>query len=257
MRKLCIALLVMAFGAGAANVKLYLTDGTFQLVREYEVKSDRVRYYSVERSDWEEIPLDMVDLKKTQAEVTDRQTAIAKEEKIVAEESAAERAVAKEATRIPQDPGVYWIDGKETKVLKLGEVTVHTNKGRSILQKVSPVPMFAGLATLEMAGAHSTNIFTDPQQEFYIQLSDPQGFGIAKLTPKGAVRIVENLTYHPIDKEEVYEERTMMPILHRQLGDDLYKIWARDPLEPGEYAVVQYTEGKVNIQVYDFAIKAK
>ena len=36
--------------------KLVLTDGTFQIVREYSVKDDRVRYWSVERSDWEEIP---------------------------------------------------------------------------------------------------------------------------------------------------------------------------------------------------------
>ena len=41
--------------------KLVLTDGTFQLAREYSVAGDRVRYWSVERSDWEEIPSAMVD----------------------------------------------------------------------------------------------------------------------------------------------------------------------------------------------------
>jgi hypothetical protein len=257
MRKLCIALLVLAFAAWGANVKLYLTDGTYQLVREYQVKPDRVRYYSVERSDWEEIPLEMVDLKRTESEVADRKTTLEKEAKIVEEENAAEREVKKEASRIPQDPGVYWVDGKETKVLKVGEVAVHSNKGRSILQKLSPIPAITGKATLEMTGAHSTNIFTDPQQEFYIQLSDPEGFGIARLTTKGAVRIVENLTYNPIDKTMVDEDRSMVEILHRQVANDLYKIWPKDPLPPGEYAVVQYTDGKVNIQVFDFAIKAK
>jgi hypothetical protein len=257
MRKLCIVLLVLAFAAWGANVKLYLTDGTYQVVREYQVKPDRVRYYSVERSDWEEIPLEMVDLKRTESEVAERQATLEKETKIVEEENAAEREVKKEASRIPQDPGVYWVDGKETKVLKVGEVAVHSNKGRSILQKLSPIPAIAGKATLEMTGAHSANIFTDPEQEFYIQLSDPEGFGIAKLTTKGAVRIVENLTYNPIDKTMVDEERTMVEILHRQVANDLYKIWAKDPLPPGEYAVVQYTDGKVNIQAFDFAIKAK
>jgi hypothetical protein len=27
------------------------------------------------------------------------------------------------------------------------------------------------------------------------------------------------------------------------------------PMEPGEYAVVQFTSGKTNMQVWDFAIK--
>ena len=58
MRKLCFVLLALALVAWAANVKLYLTDGTYHLVREYQVQSDRVRYYSVERGEWEEIPLD-------------------------------------------------------------------------------------------------------------------------------------------------------------------------------------------------------
>jgi hypothetical protein len=257
MRKLSLVFLVLALAAGAANLKLYLTDGTYQLVREYQVQTDRVRYYSVERSDWEEIPLELVDLKKTQAEVADRKASQEKEDKVVLEEAAAEREVKTEKNRIPQDPGVYWLDGKQTQVMKPGEVAVHSDKGRAILQKLTPMPMLTGKATLEMTGAHSTAIFTDPQQEFYIQLSEPEGFGIVKLTTKGAIRIVENLTYHPIDKDEVYEERTSIPILHRQLADDLYKIWARDPLPPGEYAVVEYTEGRVNIQCFDFAIKAK
>src|SRR5579864_6357084 len=41
--------------------KLMLKDGSFQLVREYRVEGDRVRYYSLDRSQWEEIPSDLVD----------------------------------------------------------------------------------------------------------------------------------------------------------------------------------------------------
>jgi hypothetical protein len=257
MRKLGFVLLAAALLAWAANVKLYLTDGTYHLVREYQVQSDRVRYFSVERSDWEEIPLEMVDLKRTEAEVADRKAALEKEEKIVIEESAAEREVKKEASRIPQDPGAYWLDGKDAKVMKPGEVAVHSNKGRSVLQKLSPVPVVNGKATLEMTGQHASTVFSDPEQEFYVQLAGTEAFGIVKLTTKGAVRIVENLTYSPIDKTMVDEERTTVDILHRQLGDGLYKIWAKDPLEPGEYAVVLYTDGKVDIQSFDFAIKAK
>ncbi len=41
--------------------KLMLKDGNFQLVREYERKGERVRYFSLERGAWEEIPAAMVD----------------------------------------------------------------------------------------------------------------------------------------------------------------------------------------------------
>ena len=67
--------LFLAFAAWAANIKLYLKDGGYHLVREYQVQPDRVRFYSVERSEWEEIPLDLVDLKRTEAEAAARNAA--------------------------------------------------------------------------------------------------------------------------------------------------------------------------------------
>ena len=39
--------LMFALAASGATVRLYLTDGTYQLVREYEVKPDRVRFFEL------------------------------------------------------------------------------------------------------------------------------------------------------------------------------------------------------------------
>jgi hypothetical protein len=49
----------------------------------------------------------------------------------------------------------------------------------------------------------------------------------------------------------------MVPTFQKQLtADNLYKIWPKEKLEPGEYAVVEFTEGKLNMQIWDFAVKA-
>ena len=255
MRRVLLSLLALCVTLWAANLKMYLKDGGYQLVREYQVQGDRVRFYSVERSQWEDIPLDLVDLKRTEGEAADRQAALEKDAKVIAEEETVEREMKQEVSRIPQDPGVYWLEGKQTKVLKEAESAVHTSKGRSVLAKLAPIPVVSGKGTLELTGAHSANVFANPEQEFFIQLSDTERFGIAKLTPKGAIRIVENLTIVPVTKD-VVEEPVMVDIFQKQFAaDGLYKIWPKEPLPAGEYAVVEYTTGKLNMQIWDFAIQ--
>jgi len=257
MRKYVLALALMAVTAFAANIKLYMKDGDYHVVREYKVEGEKVRYYSVERGDWEEIPLSMIDLKRTQSEASSRQAELEKEAKALSEEEAEHRAIEKEVSRIPEDPGVYWLDGNRAKPIKAAEASVKTNKGRSVLAKLSPIPAVAGKGTLELQGIHSENVFTNREQEFYFQLSETERFGMVKLTPGKGVRIVENLTFMPITKE-VVEEPSMVPTFQMQMASGgLYKVWPKEALEPGEYALVEYTEGKLNIQVFDFAIVAK
>ena len=256
MRKLLLALAILACAAWAANLKLYMKDGSYHIVREYQVQPDRVHFYSVERSGWEDVPLDLVDLKRTRGEAAERDASLAEDAKVMAQEEKAERDLEKEKNRIPQDPGAYWLLGNQAQVMKLADSTIHTDKGRAVLKKLSPIPVFNGKATLEIGGAHSLNVFTDPEQEFYLQLSELERFGIAKLTVKGAVRIVEKVTTLPV-VNEIVEEPTMVEILKKELASGLYKIWPKEKLEPGEYALVEYTENKLNIQVWDFAIQAK
>ncbi len=253
MRRTLAVLLLFSVSAIAANVRLYLKDGTYQIVREYSIQEDRVHYYSIERSDWEDIPVALVDLKRTEGEITERKAAIEEETKMVVAEEKVEREMEHEKNKIPQDPGVYQlIDGKELRIMRLAESQLHTNKRRAVLKAVSPIPLVSGKATVEVDKPRSSyNVETDTP-EFYIQLSAEQRFGIIRLAPHDNVRIAEKVTIIPVTKEAV-EEPEDVEIFRKQLdANGLYKIWPQKPLTPGEYAVIENTPGKLNMQIWDF-----
>lgn len=242
----------------AANVKLYLADGTWHWVREYQVVEDRVRYYSVERSDWEEIPLALADLKRTRADVASRNQADTEEKKAEAEEAQAEREMRREVRSVPVEPGVYLLeDGAKMKPLAQAELKVVNDKRRSILKAIAPVPFLMGKSTLEIDGVAGKLVLSAERPEFYMRLSDAERFGLVKLWPgtnkKVPSRIVEKWEIVPVVKE-VVTERQEVQIFRKQVGDDLYKVWPMEALVPGEYAWIQFTEGKGNTQAWDFAI---
>jgi hypothetical protein len=244
-----------ALAAFGATVRLYLTDGTYQLVREYEVKQDRVRFYSTEREEWEEIPLNLIDLARTKKEVTEREATIAAETKAQSEEDNAERQAAKEVGLIPPGDGVYYVHGDKLEPIKIAESKIVNNKRRSVLKALSPLPFVSGKQTLELDGETAELRILEKRPEFYFRLSAEERFAIVKLTPtKKGARLVEKLEVIPVTKE-VNETREEIDTFKKQVGDLLFKIWPEKDLDPGEYALIQYTEGKVNPQVWDFGVK--
>ena len=250
--KLCCVLLA-AVCLCAANIKLYLKDGSYQLVREYMVDNDRVRYFSTDRGEWEEVPAALVDLQKTKAEIKQREDSAREDAAAQDAEEKAERQARKEVEQIPVENGVYLIEGDKLTPMKAGESKVVTNKGRSVLKILSPVPMVSGKATVEMDGPHSSQGTANRTPEFYIRLSADERFGILKMGERKGNSVIEKLTIQPVINEP-QEERTLVEIFRQQVGDGLFKIWPQKPIEPGEYAVVEFTEGKVNMQVWDFFV---
>jgi hypothetical protein len=236
-------------------VKLYLKDGGYHVVREYQVQEDRVRYYSTERGEWEEIPLELVDLKRTQDE--EASIAAARQETLAADaaEERAEREQARQVARVPMNPGIYWLKGDDLEPLQQSETKIVTNRRRSVLKALAPIPVVSGKATLEIDGPASVNVVRGERPEFFLRLSLDERFELVKLTEsKDHNRIVERWTIIPVTKE-VMQEHELIPTFRLQVADGLYKIWPQKPLPPGDYAFIQWTEGKGNTQVWDFTLK--
>ncbi|MCZ2157137.1 MAG: hypothetical protein LC114_25115, partial [Bryobacterales bacterium] len=163
MSKLCkllnmlapLLLVLLVQPASAVNQRLYLTDGSYHVVREYQVLGDRVRFYSTERSAWEEIPLELIDLKKTRAvnqSVLDEQ---AKEQKLIDAEDAVERRLREEAYGIPAEPGVYLYEGEKLRAFPIAELEVVTDKKRAVLKAINPLPLTSGKNYVEIKGERS------------------------------------------------------------------------------------------------------
>lgn len=257
MLSLFLAIFLMV--APGEIIRLYLKDGTYQLATEYKVVKDRVSYLSSERGEWEELPLDMVDLARTRKESVQHEEDLKSDAKAQAEEDKAEKLAAREVEEIPEQPGVYYIHNEKLEAVKVAESKIVNDKRRQVLKVLSPVPMVSGKATLEIDGDTSSKVISDPRPEFFFRLSDMERFALVKLTPtKKGSRIVENLRIVPVVKQ-VEQQFKEIETFKKQEGDNVYKIWPEKDMDPGEYALVEYTEGAeiVNTQVWDFRIVSK
>ena len=261
MGRLLFVLLLAVSLIEAGTIRLYMKDGGHHTVSEYKVLKDRVRFFSTERGDWEEMPLELVDLKKTedeQKELSESTRADAVAEK---EEAKAESDFRKEVRSVPAEPGVYWIQESGMKSLKLAEQKIATSKRRQTLKMLSPLPVVAGKATVELDGDTSAFVIHEDRPEFYFRMAKEERLAIYKLKPgKKGVRIVENIAIMPVTNE-VVEEPVEIESFRRQVGELLFRIWPTKPLEPGEYAVVEFSpaldQGGITLQVYDFSVRGK
>lgn len=155
----------------ASNHRLILKDGTYQIVRKYEVVGDRVRYISVERGgDWEELPVDLVDWDATRKWERDHTVrpdedvspamkeaeTIDKEEASEREELKSSRPEVAKGLELPDEDGVFVLDTyqgtPELVELLPSELTanVKTKKGLSTLN-----PLAGSKAALELEGGHA------------------------------------------------------------------------------------------------------
>jgi hypothetical protein len=244
---------LLATAAFAANIRLYLKDGDFQLVREYKVEGDRVRMLSADRNEWEEIPLELIDLPRTEKESASQRAMTEAKQQLDRAEDEAIRADKRLVESVPTLPGPYLVEGTSLKPLTESQVTLENSATRRILQILAPAPIIAGKTTVTIAGKSAKLRFKNPEPEFFFRLAEEERFVIIQLDPKKDERVVEVVTILP-NEEGIFEDQKQVPVFKKQHAPRLHKIWPENALAPGEYALVEYTDGKINPRVWDFAI---
>ena len=157
--------------ATTTNHRLILKDGSYQVVRKYEIVGARVRYISVERGgDWEELPVELVDWEATRkwerdhaSKSTEEASPAMKEAEEIDKEEADERDEQKarrpevaKGLELPDEDGVFALDTFEGKpeLVELLPVGLALNaKNRHGLSTLNP--MVTAKASLELDGAHA------------------------------------------------------------------------------------------------------
>jgi hypothetical protein len=263
--------------------KLILKDGSFQLVREYQQKDDRVRYYSIERSAWEEIPTSLVDWDATRkAEVEDARRKQEQVEKLRATE-AAERTMVVDVDVdasiqvapglfLPPGEGLFAVDGKIVVPLSQVPADIKLDKGRLLTQIIVPVPVVPSRHKVQIKGNRAEVRLLSTQPEFYLRLGPPDAedskasskdsrpsissrdpeLELIRAELKGGSREIESVSTNVAGQNR--ENRKAISLLRWEVAKGVYRLTISEPLQPGEYVLAEVLPEGINLYVWDFGI---
>ena len=268
MRGLLVMVMVMACVTWEsrpvwASQKLFLKDGTYQLVSSYEVHGDRVRYYSVERSAWEEIPSCLVDFEATKRAQEEEKTIQKKEleEGREMEQQRFEKPVEvgfeiAPGIHLPQEEGVYAYDGVRVIRLIQSSAEVVTDKKRAALVLAIPGPLLKSRSIVVLPGAKAAVRLQQAQPTFYVQSSDGLGAKLELISVKVVKesRVVEKVAAGRAGIGKPSELRVAVQLERTQLAPGLYRLKPLHPLDPGEYALGELVQQKLDLQLWDFGV---
>ncbi len=245
--------------------KLFLRDGSFQIVREYAQKGDRVRYYSVERSAWEEIPTELVDWEATRkAEAAEEQRQREALEKIRAVQ-AAERAAAADVdvdasievapgVFLPGGEGMFVVEGRSISPLTQAAAEAKLDKGRVVEQVLVPVPVVPTRFKVQVPGKRAALRVSTAQPEFYMRTADAREPEMELILAeiKGDKRQLGLLSKNIAGERS--EKRNSISIQRWRVAKGLYRFTLSQPLKPGEYALAEILPDGMNLYVWDFGV---
>src|ERR1700730_5824895 len=264
----------------ARGKKLMLKDGNFQLVREYERKGERVRYFSLERGTWEEIPAAMVDWEaNAQAQADSEKASAALLGKIHAQEEATKTETVLDVDAslqvargifLPPGEGMFAIEGKSvTPLVQVGS-QVKTDKKTFLKQVLSPIPIVPGKRNVEIPGAKAKTRISSSGPEFYLREAPPDPdrnssvyrssrpgesgpeVELVRATVKGNKRQLESI--RSLFGQEIGTERKSIAIQRWEVAATVYRFTLGEPLPPGEYALAEILPDGMNLFVWDFGV---
>jgi hypothetical protein len=244
--------------------KLMLKDGTFQLVREYHVEGDRVRYYSIDQMGWEEIPEPLVDWDATRKmEIGDAKRnlgLIAEARKTEAARNAEPLDVDASIEIAPKvflqgGAGLFEFDGKAIYPLAPAEPDIKYSMSQRVKQVLVPIPIIPTRHTVSLDGEHAKFRAHSSSLEFYMRTADGHEPNLELIRAKvhGGKRSLENLDQ--LFGQKQTSGRIALPLLRWEIARGVYRYTIYASLEPGEYAVAETIEsGGTNVLLWDFGV---
>lgn len=251
-RLLCLAALAV-WMLTAAPVKLYLKSGSEMLVREYSVNGERVRYYSTERSQWEEIPTRLIDLEKTEQAVARQAQRLESMRAESAAERQAERKARTELHDVPIDDGLYLYQDQTAKLVPQDDVIEEQSGKRKFLRVLAPTPLVPGKRKLLVEGRTSEFVIDHATPIFFVRDTQLTYFAVVKLPVDGKQRLAQLIQVMP--QQTYFEKQEEVEVFRQQLASGVYRVWPTADLPPGEYAFINYTPGELDLRVWSFSIQ--
>jgi hypothetical protein len=248
--------------------KLILKDGTFQLVRSYQLNGDRVKFYSIDQSDWEEIPAALVDwdaTKKEEAAESKKDGEIlAKASKIEAARRAAPSLDVDASLEVlpnvflPPGAGAFLLQGRSLTTLTQAETQERRDKKQTAKQILVPIPIVPTRRNIMIQGARAHLRVSDARPEFWIRMfgSEIPRVELVRVHVHGPVRVVENVdTLFSVDAEV----SNALSLQEWPVAQRVFRYTLEQPLSPGEYALTQTNgvrgqDADITLYVWDFGV---
>ncbi len=292
------AMLVLLFSSSLCSEaqtlasRLILKDGTYQPITKYEIKGERVRYFSAERGEWEEVPNALVDWDATKKYEEGRLTggpipeAAELDKEIDAQRKAALARSPEVAPRLrlSYEGGVYLLDTYQNEP-ELAEIQqsgsdVNRSKAGNILRSAIN-PLSGSKQSIELPTPHAKVQAHTPTPSLYVNVSADTGegppavatgaeevgrasadapalppaeaFKIIRVESKGGKRVAGALKVSVTGKMKT-DERFVAATVTSMTGGWI-KITPIDPLPSGEYAVAEMLgKDSINLYVWDFGV---